>query len=162
MAVGMRYNSRSLFRRLQNPKTDRLLVARPDGYAFVYGTMSESTHGSWNETIDWCLTKNHDGTFSANPHFVGVDARAMLPLVRYTTPAYALWIERIRPRDESLQLTLDRIQDYARSIYFKFDELYVEPAVPAGNRLLPAGAAREVDAVDVQRGAPFPSGRSCR
>ena len=104
------------------------LVASPDEFAFVYGIMSESTHGSWNESMDWCLAKNADGTFSANPHFVHVDARVMLPLVRYTTPAYALWIERIRPRDRSLRLTLDRIQDYARSIYFKFDELYDGPA----------------------------------
>ena len=99
-----------------------------DEYPFAYGMMSESIHGSWNQSMDWCLAKNEDGTFSANPHFVDVDARAMLPLVRYTTPAYALWIERIQPRHESLQLTLDRIQDYARSIYFKFDELYDGPA----------------------------------
>ena len=77
--------------------------------------------------MDWCLAKNDDGTFSANPYFVDVDARAMLPLVRYATPPYALWIERIRPQDESLRLTLDRIQDYARTIYFAFDELYDVP-----------------------------------
>ena len=98
-----------------------------DEYPFVYRMMSESLHGSWNESMDWCLAKNDDGTFSANPYFVDVDARAMLPLVRYATPPYALWIERIRPQDESLRLTLDRIQDYARTIYFAFDELYDVP-----------------------------------
>ena len=101
-------------------------VAGPDEFPFVYGIMSESIHGSWNESMDWCLS-NDDGTFSAYASFVGVDARAMLPLVRYATPPYALWIERIRLRDEALHLTLDRIQHYARTIYFKFDELYDGP-----------------------------------
>ena len=99
-------------------------VVGPDEFPFVYGMTSESIHGSWNESMDWCLVKNDDGTFSANPHFVHADARAILPLVRYATPAYVLWIERIRPRDESLQSTLHRIQDHARAIYFAFDELY--------------------------------------
>ena len=105
-------------------------VVGADEYPFVYRMMSESLHGSWNESMDWCLAKNADGTFSANPYFIDVDARAMLPLVRYTTPAYALWIESTRPHDESLRLTLDRIQDCARTIYFAFDELYDGP--PAG------------------------------
>ena len=104
-----------------------------DEFPFVYGMMSESIHGSWNESMDWCLVKNDDGTFSGNPHFVYADARAILPLVRYTTPAYALWIERTRPRDESLRSTFHRIQDHARAIYFAFDELYDGPPaeVPA-------------------------------
>ena len=90
--------------------------------------MSESIHGSWNESMDWCLSRNDDGTFSAYALFVGVDARAILPLVRYATPPYALWVERIRPPDKSLRQTLVRIQDYSRTIYFKFDELYDGPA----------------------------------
>ena len=99
-------------------------VVGPDEFHFVYGMTSESTHGSWNESMDWCLVKNDDGTFSANPHFLQPDARAVLPLVRYATPAYALWIERSRPRNESLRSTLHRIQDHALTIYFAFDELY--------------------------------------
>ena len=104
-----------------------------DEFPFVYGMMSESIHGSWDQSMDWCLVKNDDGTFSANPHFIDADARAILPLVRYTTPAYALWIERTRPRDESLRSTFHRIQDHARTIYFAFDELYDGPPaeVPA-------------------------------
>lgn len=102
-------------------------VAGADDFPFAYGMMSESIHGSWNESMDWCLLRNDDGTFSANALFIGADARAILPLVRYATPPYALWIERIRLSDKSLRQTLDRIQVYSRRIYFKFDELYDGP-----------------------------------
>ena len=39
-------------------------VASPDEFPFVYGMLSESIHGSWNESMDWCLSRNDDGTFS--------------------------------------------------------------------------------------------------
>ena len=99
-------------------------IVGADEFPFVYSMLSESVHGSWNESMDWCLVKNDDGTFSANPHFIGVDTRSLLPFIRYATPAYRLWIERIRPSDESLQSTLDQIQDHARTIFFAFDELF--------------------------------------
>ncbi len=102
-------------------------VTSPEEFPSVYGMMSESIHSSWNESMDWCLSRNDDGTFSAYALFIGVDARVILPLVRYATPPYALWIERIELRDESLRQTLDRIQHYARTIYFRFDELYDGP-----------------------------------
>ncbi len=102
-------------------------VASPDEFPFVYGMMSEAVHGSWNESMDWCLLRNDDGTFSAFALFVGVDARAMLPLVRYATPAYTLWIERIGLPNEPLPQILDRIEDYSLTIYLKFDELYDGP-----------------------------------
>ena len=68
-------------------------------YPFVYGMLSESIHGSWNESMDWCLYRNDDVTFSTNALFIDVDARSILPLVRYATPPYALWIEKIRPQE---------------------------------------------------------------
>ena len=71
----------------------------PDEFPFVYGMMSESIHGSWNQSMDWCLSRNADGTFSTYALFVGVDARAILPLVRYATPPYALcspWKKSVR------------------------------------------------------------------
>ena len=103
-------------------------VTDPAEYSFVYGIMSESTHGSWNESMDWCLSRNDDGTFSALAMYHGVDARAILPLVRYATPPYVLWSDRIQIRDDSIRQILDRIQDYSRSIYRRFDELYDGPA----------------------------------
>ena len=102
-------------------------VAGPAEYPFVYGIMSESIHGSWNESMDWCLSRNDDGTFSAFALHHGVDARAILPLVRYATPPYALWSDRIQLQDDSMRQTFDRIHDYCRSIYLKFDELYDGP-----------------------------------
>ena len=99
-------------------------VASVEEYPFVYGMLSESIHGSWNESMDWCLYRNDDGTFSTNALFIDVDARSILPLVRYATPPYALWIERTRPQDAFLKQTLDRIQECSREIFFKFDDLY--------------------------------------
>ena len=96
-------------------------------YPFVYGIMSESIHGSWNESMDWCLYRNDDGTFSAFALYHGVDARVILPLVRYATPPYVLWTERIQLQDDSMRETLGRIDDYSRSIVLKFDELYDGP-----------------------------------
>jgi len=116
--------------RLQGKSLYEIFVetAGADEFPFVYGMMSESTHGSWNESMDWCLAKNDDGTFSANPHVSSADARTMLPLVRYSTPAYVLWMDKIRLQDESLLLALQRIQDYALAIYVAFDERYDGPA----------------------------------
>lgn len=103
-------------------------VASPDEYPFVYGIMSESIHGSWNQSMDWCLSRNDDGTFSAFALYHDVDARTILPLIRYATPPYVLWIERIQLQSDSLLKVLYRLQDYGRAIYFKFDELYDGPA----------------------------------
>ena len=102
-------------------------VTSIEEYPFVYGMLSESIHGSWNESMDWCLYRNDDGTFSTNTLFIDVDAWYILPLVRYATPPYALWIERTRPQDTSLTQTLDRLQVYSRTIYSKFDDLYDGP-----------------------------------
>ena len=93
-------------------------------YQFSYGIMSESIHGSWNESMDWCLSRNDDGTFSAFGPYHGVDARLILPVVRYATPPYVLWIDRIQIQVDSMRQTFDRILDYSRSIYLRFDELY--------------------------------------
>ena len=99
----------------------------PAEYHFVYGIMSESIHGSWNESMDWCLSRNEDGTFSAFAPYHGVDARLILSFVRYATPPYVLWSDRIQIQDDSMRETFDRIHDYSRSIYLRFDELYDGP-----------------------------------
>ena len=38
-------------------------------YPSSYGMMSESIHGSWNDSMDFCLVRNEAGTFSAYPFF---------------------------------------------------------------------------------------------
>ena len=99
-------------------------VVSPAEYHFVYGIMSESIHGSWNESMDWCLSRKEDGTFSAFAPYHGVDARLILPFVRYATPPYVLWCDRIQIYDDSMRETFGRIHDYSHSIYRRFDELY--------------------------------------
>ena len=115
--------------RLQGKSIYKLFgeVTSIEEYPFVYGMQSESIHGSWNDSMDWCLYRNDNGTFSTNALFIDVDARYILPLVRYATPPYALWVERTRPQDTSLTQTLDRLQVYSRTIFSKFDDLYDGP-----------------------------------
>ena len=112
--------------RLQGKSLHKIFaeVVSADEYPSVYGMMSESIHGSWNESIDWSLLSHGDGTFSTRVNSVSVDARVILPLVRYASPPYGLWIERIELQDQSLQEVLDQIQNYARMIWAKFDGFY--------------------------------------
>jgi len=50
-------------------------------YTCTFGMMSESVHCSWNDSMDWCLQRNDDGTFSIYPFFHPAD-------IRYITPFY--------------------------------------------------------------------------
>ncbi len=104
-------------------------VAGPAEYPFVYGILSETTHGSWNESMDWCLSRNDDNSFSAFALYHRVDARDILPLVRYSTPPYVLWNDRIQIQDDAMRQTFDRIHDYSCLIFHRFDELYDGPAI---------------------------------
>lgn len=99
-------------------------VVGPAEYQFGYGILAESIHASWNESMDWCLFRNDDGTFSAFTSYLSVDARVILPLVRYATPPYVLWSDRIQIQDESMRQTFDNILDYSYRIFGRFDELY--------------------------------------
>ena len=71
-------------------------------YASSYGMMSESFHGSWNESMDWCLTRNDDGSFSPYPFFHRPDVRYLTPLIRFTTPPCRMWLTRIGVEDADL------------------------------------------------------------
>lgn len=112
-------------------------VVGHDEYPFVYGIMSESIHGSWNESMDWCLSRNDDGTFSAFASYIGVDARAILPFVRYAMPPFVLWSDRIQIQDSSIRQAFVRIHDYSRSLYLRFDELYDGPTAEGVTSLDP-------------------------
>ena len=100
------------------------VIDDPVDFPSIYGVTSESIHGSWNESLDWSLTRNSDGTYSAYTLFVGADARLILPLVRHALPAYLLWVEKIQFADETLSKVLDCIPHYSRTIYVKFEEFY--------------------------------------
>ena len=115
--------------RLQGKSVYRIFgeVFNQAEYPLAYGIMSESIHGSWNESMDWCLSRNDDGTFSAYAVYREVDARVILPLVRYATPPYVLWSDRIQIQDEAMRRTFDRMHEYSHSIYDRFEELYDGP-----------------------------------
>lgn len=93
-------------------------------YASSYGMMSESIHGSWNESMDWCLTRNDDGSFSPYPFFHPPDVRYVTPLIRFTTPPYRMWLNRIEAGDPSLLSVLDWVDKFNAVLYQKFDQVY--------------------------------------
>lgn len=99
-------------------------VEHADLYACTYGMMSESVHGSWNESLDWCLTRNEDGTFSAYPFFHPADVRFLSPTLRFTNRPFRLWLQRIDAYDENLQAQLDWIDRVNSALFQKFDTLY--------------------------------------
>ena len=99
-------------------------VVGPAEYQFGYSILAESIHASWNESMDWCLCRNADGTFHAFTPYRDVDARTILPLVRYATPPYVLWTDRVQIQDESMRQIFDRIHDYSVTIFVRFDALY--------------------------------------
>lgn len=112
-------------------------VTVPAEYLFTYGILSETTHGSWNHSMDWCLFRNDDNSFAAFALYHGVNAPTILPLVLYATPPYVLWSERTQIQDDTMRQTLDHINYYSRLILVRFDELYDGPAVDSS--LFPDG-----------------------
>ncbi|MEW5816919.1 MAG: DUF5677 domain-containing protein [Spirochaetota bacterium] len=64
-------------------------------YKLLYGIPSESIHGSWNESLDFDLVKNDDGTYSPYPFYQSVDIRFITPILRLTNESYLLWLKHI-------------------------------------------------------------------
>ena len=71
-------------------------------YACTNGLMSESVHGFWNESMDWCLSQNEDGIFSTFPLFLPPDIRIVSPQIRFATSPYRLWLKRMEADNEIL------------------------------------------------------------
>jgi hypothetical protein len=99
-------------------------VEHADLYAATYGMMSESIHGSWNESMDWCLAKNDDGTFSTWPFYHGADVRYVAPMLRFTNRPYRLWLERIDAYGDWQRDLLDWIERLNASIFRQYDDNY--------------------------------------
>jgi hypothetical protein len=99
-------------------------VEHADLYAATYGMMSESIHGSWNESMDWCLAKNDDGTFSAFPFHHPADIRFVTPTLKFTNKPFRLWLQRIEAYDENLRNILDWVERVNTALFMKFDETY--------------------------------------
>lgn len=95
-----------------------------DLYAATYGMMSESIHGSWNESMDFCLNKNDDGTFSTYPFPHPADIRFVSPTLLFTNKPYRLWLQRIDAYDENLGKLLDWIGRVNAALFRQFDEMY--------------------------------------
>jgi hypothetical protein len=93
-------------------------------YKYTYGMMSESVHGSWNESMDWCLQRNEDDTFSVFPFYHPPDIRYVSPTLRFTNKPYILWLERIEAYDENLRNVFDWIERVNSRIYIMFDQKY--------------------------------------
>jgi hypothetical protein len=100
------------------------LVEHEDLYACTYGMMSESIHTSWNESLDYCLIRNDDGTYKAFPFYQPADVRFVSPTLRFTNRPFKLWLERISGADPNLIGALDWIERVNRAIFRRFDETY--------------------------------------
>jgi hypothetical protein len=99
-------------------------VEHADLYACTYGMMSESIHGSWNESLDWCLSRNEEGTFSPNPFSYPADIRFVTPTLRFTNKPFRLWLQRIDAYDDNTSNTLDWIERVNAALFTKFDQLF--------------------------------------
>jgi hypothetical protein len=100
------------------------LVEDGDLYACTYGIMSESIHGSWNESMGYCLLRNTDGTYSAYPFSQPTDIRYVSPTLLFANKPFRLWLERIEADDPTFVYALDWIDRVNRAIFRRFDESY--------------------------------------
>ncbi|ACN17517.1 hypothetical protein HRM2_44610 [Desulforapulum autotrophicum HRM2] len=109
---------------------ERLLfkeITDEDLYKYTYGMMSESIHGSWNESLDWCLQKNEDLTFSVYPFSHEADVRFICPTIKFCNEPYRLWLKRIECEDENMTNVLDWIEKVNTRIFMIFDQKYDGP-----------------------------------
>jgi hypothetical protein len=98
-----------------------------DYYPMTYGIMSESIHGSWNDSLDFDLTANDDGTYRTFPFFQQADPRFVGPLIRFGVPPYRMWLRRIDAYDASLGNVLDWIEHVNGALFMRFDEVFDGP-----------------------------------
>lgn len=96
-------------------------------YKYTYGMMSDSIHGSWNESMDWCLQRNDDLTFSVYPFYHEVDVRHICPTLKFCNEPYRLWLKRIDCENDYLIGVLDWIERVNTRIFIIFDQKYVGP-----------------------------------
>ena len=101
-------------------------VHHADLYAATYGMMSESIHGSWNESLDWCLVRAPDGTYKPNLFSYPADVRFLAPTLLFTNPPFHLWAQRIDIYDENTRRLLDWIDKVNATIFERFDTMFDE------------------------------------
>lgn len=93
-------------------------------YKLIYGILAESLHGSWNESLDFDLKKNEDGTYSPYPFCQPVDVRFVTPILRLTNDPYLLWLERIDCKDEYIEKIFKWIENINKRLFLAFEETY--------------------------------------
>lgn len=93
-------------------------------YSATYGMMSESIHGSWNESMDWGLVRNEDGSFSAFTEHHPADIRFLTPTLNFTIKPFRLWLQRIDIYDINLKEMIDWIERVNNRLFHTFDDLY--------------------------------------
>lgn len=93
-------------------------------YPATYGMMSESIHGSWNESMDWGLVRNDDGTFSAFTDYHPADIRFLTPTVNFTIKPFRMWLQRIDVYEDNIKGTMDWIERVNTRLFQCFDTLY--------------------------------------
>lgn len=99
-------------------------VGNEDLYSCTYGMMSESIHGSWNESLDYCLSRNEDGTYAAYPFHQPADIRFVSPTLQFANRPFRLWLVRIGSDDPNLMRTLDWIDKVNMEVFRRFDAAY--------------------------------------
>lgn len=99
-------------------------VEHDDLYPATYGMMSESIHGSWNESMDWGLVRNDDGSFSAFTDYHPADIRFMAPILNFTLRPFRMWLDRIDVYDDNIKGTIDWIERVNTRLFHTFDDLY--------------------------------------
>lgn len=99
-------------------------VEPPELYKFLYGIPSESIHGSWNESMDFNLFRNEDGTFSANPFYQNIDIRFVTPLLRLCHDPYLMWLERIEAKNEYVEKVFEWIRSINIRLFDAFEDAY--------------------------------------
>ncbi len=99
----------------------------PDNfYKFLYGIPSESIHGSWNESMDFDLIRNDDGTFSSYPFYQPADIRCVTPILRITHDPYLLWLERIDVQSEYVTKAFEWIKQINIKLFNGFENVFEE------------------------------------
>jgi len=98
-------------------------------YKHLYGIPSEGIHGSWNDSMDYHLQKNDDGTFSAYPFYQEVDIRAVTPILRLCHDPYVMWLKRIDAEDEYLLKALEWTRRVNAKLYKSFETAYETKAI---------------------------------
>jgi hypothetical protein len=101
-------------------------VEHAELYAATYGIMSESIHGSWNESLDWCLTRQQDGTYKPNLVSYPADVRFLVPTLNFTITPFRLWLQRIDCYDENARGLLDWIEKMNTTLFHRFDAMFDE------------------------------------